>query len=113
MTNANYYEYLDTTSEGLRNLLETAVETVQEYIDVSGKVTVDNVWEIADGLVPVYNFDLLQLAAQDLTLGYLPEDYSDLKTDNVYDIIRRSVHYELDHALYAYCEANLNGKFEA
>ena len=109
-TEVNTCNYLETSSDGLRKLFLDGVETINEYIETSGKITVDDVWEIADGLVPVYNADLLELANEDLSLGYLPDDYCDLKTDNVYDIIMRSVHYELDSALYRYCESTFAGK---
>ena len=112
-TKVNTFDYLDTTSDRLRKLFELGVENIQEEVKLSGKITVDIVWEIADGLVPVYNYDLLMLATEDLNLGYLPEDYCDLKTDNVYDIIMKAVHYDLDQALYSYCHTELGEKFEA
>lgn len=111
-TKVNSFNYLDTSSDGLRKLFMMGVDTIQEYIETSGKVTVDDISEIADGLVPVYNFDLLELAGEDLNLGYVPEDYQDLSYTNVYEIIMRSVSYELDSALYQYAEKELGDKAE-
>lgn len=46
----------------LQGIIEDAIEEVNE-IDLDGAYPEDEIHEIADGAVPVYNSDLLELAA--------------------------------------------------
>jgi len=54
----------------LRELEKMALETLQEYLEDDPDLDEhDTIFEIADSCVPVYTYDILQLAAENLFLA--------------------------------------------
>ena len=51
--------------------------------------------EMADSWVPVYNYDRLLLACDDLWLGYPSEGYVTKDCENAYDIIATNIYERL------------------
>jgi hypothetical protein len=56
----------------------------------------DLLFQFVDSYIPIYNYDLLMLAADDLYLGY-SDDYimPDENNHNIYDIIKWNVYNKL------------------
>jgi hypothetical protein len=55
----------------------------------------DIIHEMADSNIPVYNYDRLQLACEDLWLGYPSETGFTQDCDNAYDIIAMNIYERL------------------
>ena len=66
----------------------------------------DSVTELADSYVPVYNFNLLQLACDDLWLGYANESGLSEGSDNAYDIIKSNVYEKLNEVAHTWLHDN-------
>ena len=66
----------------------------------------DLLHEYVDSNIPVYNFDLLQLACDDLWLGYPNESGLSEGSDNAYDIIKSNVYEKLNEAAHDWLNNN-------
>ena len=76
-----------------KDFLEELENCKSEILE--GTYPEDSVHERADSWVPVYNFDRLQLACDDLWLGYPSEGGLTQDCDNAYDIIATNIYERL------------------
>ena len=74
-----------------QNLIEELNDNKEDILANSSPE--DVVSEYADSWVPVYNYDLLEVAQSDLTLGYTHE--SDIGEGDVYQQLTWSIHERL------------------
>ena len=66
----------------------------------------DVIHEYVDGWIPVYNYDLLRLACDDLWLGYKTEEQEEMKAENSYDIIKWNIYEKLSEIAYKWLSDN-------
>ena len=76
-----------------KDFLEELENCKSEILE--GTYPEDSVHERADSWVPVYNFDRLQLACDDLWLGYPSEGGLTQDCENAYDIIATNIYERL------------------
>jgi len=72
-----------------QNLIEELNDNKQDILENS--CPEDVVYQYADSWVPVYNYDLLEVAQSDLTLGYCDEVQGDIYTQLTYAISYRLI----------------------
>jgi hypothetical protein len=70
-----------------QNLIEELNDNKEDILENSSPE--DVVSEYADSWVPIYNYDLLEVAQSDLTLGYCDEVQGDIYTKLTYAIYYR------------------------
>jgi len=87
--------YMWELEKSFKELLEDNKKEILEskYID-------DTLHDFADGHVPVYNYDLLRLACDDLWLGYKTEEQEEMKAESSYDIIKWNIYEKLSEIAY-------------
>ena len=66
----------------------------------------DILHEYVDSNVPVYNYDRLQLACDDLWLGYPSDSGLSDGCDNAYDIIASNIYEKLSEAAHDWLRIN-------
>lgn len=91
-----------------KRALENLKEAIEDYTEKNGEApTVDDIelMEIADSVIPIYNFDLLQLAMDDLWLGYA--EFAD-QYDSVYEMLMRNIFDHIYEFLHDNFEEVLN-----
>ena len=76
-----------------KDFLEELENNKNEILEA--KYPEDLLGERADSWVPVYNYDRLQLACDDLWLGYPSEGYVTKDCENAYDIIAVNIYERL------------------
>ena len=76
-----------------KDFLEDLEECKTEILEAT--YPEDSVHERADSWVPVYNYNRLQLACDDLWLGYPSESGLTQDCDNAYDIIAMNIYEHL------------------
>ena len=76
-----------------KDFLEELEDCKSEILE--DKYPEDLLNERADSWVPVYNYERLQLACDDLWLGYPSEGYVTKDCDNAYDIIAINIYERL------------------
>ena len=67
----------------------------------------DILHEYTDGHVPIYNYDLLRLACDDLYLGYKTEDNEQENFESAYDIIKWNIYEKLNSIAYEWIKKNV------
>ena len=87
--------YMYELEDSFKKLLEDNKKEILEskYID-------DTLHEYTDGHVPIYNYDLLRLACDDLYLGYKTEDNEQENFESAYDIIKWNIYEKLNSIAY-------------
>ena len=84
----------------MRELKQDALESLKEAIENEYYDDIqDGIHELADGCIPVYNSDLLELCQDDLWLGYM-EDWHVREVTDIYQLIQWNVYTELTSYLY-------------
>jgi hypothetical protein len=73
-----------------KNLIDELNDNKQEILEND-----DLIHEYVNSNIPVYNFDRLQLACDDLWLGYPSESGLSEGCDNAYDIIATNIYEKL------------------
>ena len=73
-----------------KNLVDELNDNKQEILDNE-----DLLYEYVDSHVPVYNYDRLLLACDDLWLGYPSESGISESCNNAYDIIAHNIYEKL------------------
>ena len=66
-------------------------------------ISSDDIQEICDSAIPIYNSDLLDVCNSDLGIGYPDEN---IGHDNVYSMITWSIYESLSNHAYEYCNDN-------
>tara|TARA_R100001594_G_C4014263_1_gene257708 strand:+ start:171 stop:476 length:306 start_codon:yes stop_codon:yes gene_type:complete len=66
-------------------------------------ISSDDIQEICDSAIPIYNSDLLDVCKSDLGIGYPDEN---IGHDNVYSMITWSIYESLSNHAYEYCNDN-------
>jgi len=66
----------------------------------------DILHEYVDSNIPVYNYDRLQLACDDLWLGYPSENGLSEGFDNAYDIIASNIYEKLNETAHNWLRIN-------
>jgi hypothetical protein len=79
-----------TMHELEKNLIQELNDNKEEILENE-----DLLYEYVDSHVPVYNYDRLQLACDDLWLGYPSESGISEGCDNAYDIIAHNIYEKL------------------
>jgi hypothetical protein len=85
-----------------KDFLEDLEECKTEILEAT--CPEDSVHERADSWVPVYNYNRLQLACDDLCLGYPSENGFTKEFDNAYDIIGYNIYEHLLNIGYEWLE---------
>ena len=66
-------------------------------------ISSDDIQEICDSVIPIYNSDLLDVCKSDLGIGYPDEN---IGHDNVYSMITWSIYESLSNHAHEYCNDN-------
>lgn len=95
-----------TTLQDLERDLKASLDADKEAI-LESQYPEDLVHEYVDSKIPIYNYTLLEVVMNDLTLGYGPED-GGLAGDesNIYDIIGIAIYERLSLVAYEWLEEN-------
>lgn len=90
-------------SQTLADIIKSATEELKEAFQRGGRRGAeDEIGEIADGAVPVYNADLIAVFASNSSLGYVePECGYGSAGDNIIGKMQAVIYEEVSDALYS------------
>ena len=91
----NMWDLQDEVEEGINERKE---KDIGEYY-----ISSDDIMEICDSAIPIYNSDLLDVCNSDLGIGHPDEN---MEHDNVYSMIQWSIYESLSNHAHAYCNDN-------
>ena len=87
----------------LQNEVEEGINEQKEKDIGEYYISSDDIMEICDSAIPIYNSDLLDVCNSDLGVGYPDENHGH---DSIYSMIQWSIYESLSNHAHAYCNDN-------